>query len=64
MGGENDQFLKGEPQKVHKALTNADATLVMLASAEGAGEHTHAGAARCPCPCSGRRRGLTGPHPP
>lgn len=44
MGGENDQFLKGEPQKVHKALTNADATLVMLTGAEGAGEHTHAGA--------------------
>jgi pimeloyl-ACP methyl ester carboxylesterase len=44
MGGENDQFLRGEPQKVHKALSNADATLVMLTGAEGAGEHTHAGA--------------------
>jgi pimeloyl-ACP methyl ester carboxylesterase len=44
MDGENDQFLKGEPQRVHKALTSADATLVTLTSAEGAGEHTHAGA--------------------
>lgn len=44
MAGENDQFLKGEPQKVHQALTSADATLVTLTSAEGAGEHTHAGA--------------------
>jgi pimeloyl-ACP methyl ester carboxylesterase len=44
MGGENDQFLKGEPQKVHQALTSADATLVTLTGAEGAGEHTHAGA--------------------
>jgi pimeloyl-ACP methyl ester carboxylesterase len=44
MGGESDQFLKGEPQKVHKALTSADATLVTLTGAEGAGEHTHAGA--------------------
>jgi pimeloyl-ACP methyl ester carboxylesterase len=44
MDAENDQFLKGEPQQVHKALTSADATLVTLTSAEGAGEHTHAGA--------------------
>jgi pimeloyl-ACP methyl ester carboxylesterase len=44
MDAENDQFLKGEPQEVQKALTNADATLVTLTNAEGAGEHTHAGA--------------------
>jgi pimeloyl-ACP methyl ester carboxylesterase len=44
MSGENDQFLKGEPERVHKALTSADATLVTLTGAEGAGEHTHAGA--------------------
>jgi alpha-beta hydrolase superfamily lysophospholipase len=44
MDAENDQFLKGEPQEVQKALTNADATLVTLTIAEGAGEHTHAGA--------------------
>ncbi len=44
MDGENDQFLKGEPQKVRQALSSADATLVTLTIAEGAGEHTHAGA--------------------
>ena len=44
MDAENDQFLKGEPQELRKALTNADATLVTLTSAEGAGEHTHTGA--------------------
>jgi len=44
MEGENDQFLKGEPQVLHKALVKADATLVTLTIAEGAGEHTHAGA--------------------
>jgi pimeloyl-ACP methyl ester carboxylesterase len=44
MDAENDQFLKGEPQEVEKALTNADTTLITLTSAEGAGEHTHAGA--------------------
>ena len=44
MDGENDQFLKGEPQKVRQELTSADATLVTLTIAEGAGEHTHAGA--------------------
>jgi hypothetical protein len=44
MDPENDQFLKGQPQKVHQALTNAPTTLVTLTSAEGAGEHTHAGA--------------------
>jgi pimeloyl-ACP methyl ester carboxylesterase len=44
MDPENDQFLKGQPQKVLQALTNAPTTLVTLTSAEGAGEHTHAGA--------------------
>jgi pimeloyl-ACP methyl ester carboxylesterase len=44
MDGENDQFLKGEPQVLHKALNRGDATLVTLTIAEGAGEHTHAGA--------------------
>ena len=43
MGGENDQFLKGEPQKVHKALTNADAPWSCW-PAPRAPEHTHAGA--------------------
>ncbi len=41
---EDDQFLKGQPQLVPKALTGAPTTLVTLTSAEGAGEHTHAGA--------------------
>jgi pimeloyl-ACP methyl ester carboxylesterase len=44
MDAENDQFLKGQPQLVEKALTGASTTLLTLTSAEGAGEHTHAGA--------------------
>jgi len=44
MDPEGDQFLKGQPQLVEKALTGAPTTLVTLTSAEGAGEHTHAGA--------------------
>jgi pimeloyl-ACP methyl ester carboxylesterase len=44
MDAENDQFLKGEPQEVEKAITNAETTIVTLTNAEGAGEHTHAGA--------------------
>jgi hypothetical protein len=40
---ENDQYLKGRPQRVEKALTGAVTTLVTLTEAEGAGEHTHAG---------------------
>jgi pimeloyl-ACP methyl ester carboxylesterase len=44
MEAENDQYLKGQPQLVEKALTGASTTLVTLTSAEGAGEHTHAGA--------------------
>lgn len=44
LDGENDQFLKGQPQLAEKALTRARTTLVTLTEAEGAGEHTHAGA--------------------
>jgi hypothetical protein len=40
---ENDQYLKGQPQLVEKALTGASTTLVTLTEQEGAGEHTHAG---------------------
>src|SRR5256714_3721054 len=40
---ENDQYLKGQPQLVQKALTGAPTTLVTLTEHEGAGEHTHAG---------------------
>jgi pimeloyl-ACP methyl ester carboxylesterase len=43
LGAENDQFLKGQPQLVEKALS-APATLVTLTEAEGAGEHCHVGA--------------------
>jgi pimeloyl-ACP methyl ester carboxylesterase len=43
MDGENDQFLRGQPQLVEKALTGASTTLVTLTEREGAGEHTHAG---------------------
>jgi pimeloyl-ACP methyl ester carboxylesterase len=43
MDAENDKFLKGQPQLVEKALTNASTTLVTLTENEGAGEHTHAG---------------------
>jgi hypothetical protein len=44
MNGENDQFLKGQPQLVQNALTGAKTTLVTLSETDGAGEHTHAGA--------------------
>jgi pimeloyl-ACP methyl ester carboxylesterase len=40
---EHDQYLKGQPQLVEKALTGARTTLVTLTENEGAGEHTHAG---------------------
>jgi pimeloyl-ACP methyl ester carboxylesterase len=40
---ENDQYLKGQPQLVEKALIGARTTLVTLTEDEGAGEHTHAG---------------------
>src|SRR5216683_4051006 len=43
MDPENDQYLKGQPQLVEKALTGASTTLVTLTETEGAGEHTHAG---------------------
>ena len=35
MDGENDQFLKGQPQLVEKALTGAKTTLVTLIENEG-----------------------------
>jgi len=41
---DSDQYLKGQPQLVEKALANAPTTLVTLTASEGAGEHTHAGA--------------------
>lgn len=44
LDAENDQFLKGEPQRAAAAMTNADVTLVTLSEAEGAGEHCHMGA--------------------
>jgi pimeloyl-ACP methyl ester carboxylesterase len=40
---EHDQFLAGQPELVHKALT-APSTLVTLREADGAGEHCHVGA--------------------
>jgi hypothetical protein len=43
MDPDNDQYLKGQPQRVEKALTSAATTLVTLTENEGAGEHTHAG---------------------
>jgi pimeloyl-ACP methyl ester carboxylesterase len=43
MNGQNDQFLKGQPQLLEKALTGAKTTLVTLTESDGAGEHTHAG---------------------
>jgi pimeloyl-ACP methyl ester carboxylesterase len=43
LDAENDQFLKGQPQAIHAALT-APKQLVTLTSAEGAGEHCHMGA--------------------
>src|SRR5882757_10310175 len=44
MEGEHDTLLRGQPERVEKALTAAKTTRVMLTEAEGAGEHTHAGA--------------------
>ena len=43
MDAENDQFLKGQPQEIERALTNSETTLVTLTEAEGAGEHCHMG---------------------
>ena len=44
LDAEDDQFLKGEPQRAAAAMTNADVTLITLAASEGAGEHCHMGA--------------------
>jgi pimeloyl-ACP methyl ester carboxylesterase len=41
---DNDQFLKGEPQRAADSMINADTTLVTLKESEGAGEHCHVGA--------------------
>jgi pimeloyl-ACP methyl ester carboxylesterase len=43
MDGANDQFLKGQPQLVERALTTASTTLVTLTESDGGGKHTHAG---------------------
>lgn len=40
----HDQFFKGQPQLVERALTQAATTLITLTAAEGAGEHCHMGA--------------------
>jgi hypothetical protein len=44
MEGEHDTMLRGQPERVEKALTAANTSRVTLTEAEGAGEHTHAGA--------------------
>jgi len=36
---DNDQFLKGQPQRAAEAMVNSDTTLVTLKESEGAGEH-------------------------
>jgi pimeloyl-ACP methyl ester carboxylesterase len=43
LDAENDQFFRGQPQLVAKALT-APTTVITLTAAEGAGEHCHVGA--------------------
>ncbi|MFI9273521.1 alpha/beta hydrolase family protein [Kitasatospora sp. NPDC052896] len=43
LDAENDQFFRGQPQRVEAALT-CPHTLVTLPEAEGAGEHCHMGA--------------------
>ncbi|OMI05838.1 dipeptidyl aminopeptidase [Bradyrhizobium brasilense] len=43
LDAENDQFLKGQPEKLHAAL-KSNSRLVTLTDAEGAGEHCHMGA--------------------
>jgi pimeloyl-ACP methyl ester carboxylesterase len=45
LDAENDQFFRGQPRLVQKALSAAPTTLVTLTEAEGAGEHCHMGAA-------------------
>jgi pimeloyl-ACP methyl ester carboxylesterase len=42
MDADNDQFLNGQPERVHKALIGS--TLITLREADGAGEHCHMGA--------------------
>ncbi|MGB8406512.1 MAG: alpha/beta fold hydrolase [Mycobacterium sp.] len=44
LDADNDQFLKGEPQRAAEAMTNSDTTLVTLHEHDGAGEHCHMGA--------------------
>ena len=44
MEGDHDTMLKGQLERVERALTAAKTTLVTLTEEEGAGEHTHAGA--------------------
>jgi pimeloyl-ACP methyl ester carboxylesterase len=44
LDAENDQFLKGEPQRAAEAMVNSATTLTTLHEAEGAGEHCHMGA--------------------
>ncbi|MFE5583171.1 alpha/beta fold hydrolase [Kitasatospora sp. NPDC056531] len=43
LDAENDQFFRGQPQRVRAALT-CPHTLITLPEAEGAGEHCHMGA--------------------
>ncbi|HEX3791952.1 MAG TPA: alpha/beta fold hydrolase [Pseudonocardiaceae bacterium] len=43
LDAEQDQFFRGQPQELRKALT-APTTLITLTEADGAGEHCHAGA--------------------
>jgi pimeloyl-ACP methyl ester carboxylesterase len=43
LDAENDQFLKGQPEKLHSSL-KSKSHLVTLTDAEGAGEHCHMGA--------------------
>lgn len=43
LDADNDQFFRGEPQRVRAAL-KAPCTLITLTDAEGAGEHCHYGA--------------------
>ena len=43
LDAENDQFLKGQPEQVHAALT-CPKHLARLLTSEGAGEHCHMGA--------------------
>ncbi len=45
LDAENDQFLKGEPQRAAAAMVNAETTVVTLLESDGAGEHCHMGAA-------------------